>query len=99
MLLVKLIHRITNSLKLNNLTNIFLWFDSMIFLSLIIKEPYQLKTFVANRIAAIQELTTSDKWNYVPSEDKPEDFVSKGMDPSKMKSCELWWDDLAFLMN
>ncbi|GFX61854.1 hypothetical protein TNCV_1383521 [Trichonephila clavipes] len=34
-------------------------------MSWIRKESYQLKTFVANRIATIQEMTSSEQWRYV----------------------------------
>ncbi|GFS67819.1 integrase catalytic domain-containing protein [Trichonephila clavipes] len=75
-LLAKLVHRVKQALKLN-VTNTFLWSDSMIVLSWIRKESYQLKTFVANRIATIQEMTSSEQWRYVATEDNPADFVSE----------------------
>ncbi|GFT54733.1 hypothetical protein NPIL_407011 [Nephila pilipes] len=52
-----------------------------------------------NRIAVIYELTTSDEWNYVPTENNLVDFVSRGMDPSKMKTCGLWWNGPAFRLS
>ncbi|GFY22376.1 integrase catalytic domain-containing protein [Trichonephila clavipes] len=74
-LLAKLVQRVKQALKLN-VTDTFLWSDSMIVLSWIRKVSYQLKTFVANRIASIQEMTTSEQWRYVSTEDNPADFVS-----------------------
>ncbi|GFV00398.1 integrase catalytic domain-containing protein [Trichonephila clavipes] len=97
-LLAKLVHRVKQALKLN-VTNTFLWSDSMIVLSWIRKESYQLKTFVANRIATIQEITSSEQWRYVATEDNPADFVSRGMDSLKLKTCELWWNGPKFLMS
>ncbi|GFW97347.1 integrase catalytic domain-containing protein [Trichonephila clavipes] len=97
-LLAKLVHRVKKALKLN-VTNTFLWSDSMIGLSWIRKESYQLKTFVANRIATIQEMTSSEQWRYVATEDNPADFVSRGMDSLKLKTCELWWNGPKFLMS
>ncbi|GFT83134.1 uncharacterized protein TNCV_629571 [Trichonephila clavipes] len=97
-LLAKLVHRVKQALKLN-VTNTFLWSDSMIVLSWIRKESYQLKTFVANRIATIQEMTSSEQWRYVATEDNPADFVSRGMDSLKLKTCELWWNGSKFLMS
>ncbi|GFV36985.1 integrase catalytic domain-containing protein [Trichonephila clavipes] len=97
-LLAKLMHRVKQALKLN-VTNTFLWSDSMIVLSWIRKESYQLKTFVANRIATIQEMTSSEQWRYVATEDNPADFVSRGMDSLKLKTCELWWNGPKFLMS
>ncbi|GFU97326.1 integrase_H2C2 domain-containing protein [Trichonephila clavipes] len=84
-LLVKLVHRVKQALKLN-VTNTFLCSDSMIVLSWIRKESYQLKTFVANRIATIQEMTSSEQWHYVATEDNPADFISRGMDSLKLKT-------------
>ncbi|GFU40235.1 integrase_H2C2 domain-containing protein [Trichonephila clavipes] len=98
MLLAKLVHRVKQALKLN-VTNTFLWSDSMIVLSWLRKESYQLKTFVANRIATIQETTSSEQWRYVATEDNPADFVSRGMDSLKLKTCELWWNGPKFLMS
>ncbi|GFV88934.1 integrase catalytic domain-containing protein [Trichonephila clavipes] len=97
-LLAKLMHRVKQALKLN-VTNTFLWSDSMIVLSWIRKESYQLKTFVANRIATIQEMTSSEQWRYVATEDNPADFVSRGRDSLKLKTCELWWNGPKFLMS
>ncbi|GFX27762.1 integrase catalytic domain-containing protein, partial [Trichonephila clavipes] len=97
-LLLKVVHRVKQALKLN-VTNTFLWSDSMIVLSWIRKRSYQLKTFVANRIATIQEMTSSEQWRYVATEDNPADFVSRGMDSLKLKTCELWWNGPKFLMS
>ncbi|GFY26302.1 integrase catalytic domain-containing protein [Trichonephila clavipes] len=97
-LLAKLVHRVKQALKLN-VTNTFLWSDSIIVLSWIRKESYQIKTFVANRIATIQEMTSSEQWRYVATEDNPADFVSRGMDSLKLKTCELWWNGPKFLMS
>ncbi|GFX75461.1 integrase catalytic domain-containing protein [Trichonephila clavipes] len=97
-LLAKLVHRVKQALKLN-VTNTFLWSNSMIVLSWIRKESYQLKTFVANRIATIQEMTSSEQWRFVATEDNPANFVSRGMDSLKLKTCELWWNGPKFLMS
>ncbi|GFT90073.1 integrase catalytic domain-containing protein, partial [Trichonephila clavipes] len=97
-LLAKLVHRVKQDLKVN-VTNTCLWSDSMIVLSWIRKESYQLKTFVANRIATIQEMTSSEQWRYVATEDNLADFVSRGMNSLKLKTCELWWNGPKFLMS
>ncbi|GFT78884.1 integrase catalytic domain-containing protein [Trichonephila clavipes] len=97
-LLAKLVHRVKQALKLN-VTNTFLWSDTMTVLSWIRKELYQLKTFVASRIATIQEMTSSEQWRYLATEDNPADFVSGGMDSLKLKICELWWNGPKFLMS
>ncbi|GFX86209.1 integrase catalytic domain-containing protein [Trichonephila clavipes] len=97
-LLAKLVHRVKQALKIK-VTNTFLWSESMIVLSWIKRMSYQLKTFVDNRIASIQEMTTIEEWSYVPTENNLADFVSRGMDPTKLKTCELWWNGPTFLMS
>ncbi|GFV42058.1 DUF5641 domain-containing protein, partial [Trichonephila clavipes] len=57
------------------------------------------KNLWANRIATIQEMTSSEQWRYVATEDNPADFVSRGMDSLKLKTCELWWNGPKFLMS
>ncbi|GFX57992.1 integrase catalytic domain-containing protein [Trichonephila clavipes] len=39
------------------------------------------KTFVANRVAKVQELTEGFQWNHVPSVLNPADLVSRGLRP------------------
>ncbi|GFX84905.1 DUF5641 domain-containing protein [Trichonephila clavipes] len=44
-------------------------------------------------------MTSSEQWRYVATEDNPSDFVSRGMDSLKLKTCELWWNGPKFLMS
>ncbi|GFS79305.1 hypothetical protein TNCV_4409581 [Trichonephila clavipes] len=44
-------------------------------------------------------MTSSEQWRYVATEDNPADFVSRGMDSLKLKTCELWWNSPKFLMS
>ncbi|GFW79584.1 DUF1758 domain-containing protein [Trichonephila clavipes] len=44
-------------------------------------------------------MTSSEQWRYVAIEDNPADFVSRGMDSPKLKTCELWWNGPKFLMS
>ncbi|GFX76541.1 integrase catalytic domain-containing protein [Trichonephila clavipes] len=63
-----------------------------------IKKPLaQLKTFVRNRVSIIQELTESDFWKLVNSENNPADILSRGISPDKIQHCELWWFGPTFL--
>jgi len=48
---------------------VILWSDSTITLHWIRTHPYRLKTFVANRVASIQEITAAFEWKHVPSGD------------------------------
>jgi hypothetical protein len=48
------------------------------------------KTFVGNRVAAIQE-EASATWRHVPSQSNPADLISRGAEPSALSSSTLWW--------
>ncbi|GFT63440.1 integrase catalytic domain-containing protein [Trichonephila clavipes] len=57
----------------------------------------QVKTFVRNRVSILQELTESDFWKHVNSENNPVDILSRGISPDKIQHCELWWFGPPFL--
>ncbi|XP_042910117.1 uncharacterized protein [Parasteatoda tepidariorum] len=59
-LLSKLVKRVVAALKLETV-EIYLWTDSMIVLAWLQKEPIDLKTFVQNRVATIQELFSNQR--------------------------------------
>lgn len=71
--------------------DIFAWCDSSVALSWIQTPPYRLKTYVANRVAQIQELTPPAMWSHVPSKENPADCASRGLLPSSIKNHDLWW--------
>ncbi|XP_018396617.1 PREDICTED: uncharacterized protein LOC108774886 [Cyphomyrmex costatus] len=69
---------------------VVLWSDSTIVLHWIHTHPYRLKTFVANRVTAIQEAMTSASWRHVSSQDNPADLLSRGIFPLQLINCTLW---------
>ncbi|GFW35211.1 integrase catalytic domain-containing protein [Trichonephila clavipes] len=75
-LLSKLLKRTLDAFKVN-ISQIYLWTDSSIVLAWIKKPLAQLKTFVRNRVSIIQELTESDFWKHVNSENNPADILSR----------------------
>ncbi|GFS82004.1 integrase catalytic domain-containing protein [Trichonephila clavipes] len=56
-----------------------------------------LKTFVQNRVAKIQELYPNQLWRHVPSDQNPADLVSRGVDPEKLLQQNLWFNAPTFL--
>ncbi|GFX61219.1 integrase catalytic domain-containing protein [Trichonephila clavipes] len=56
-----------------------------------------LKTFVQNRVAKIQELCPNQLWRHVPSDQNPTDLVSRGVDPDKLLQQNLWFIGPTFL--
>ncbi|GFX34692.1 uncharacterized protein TNCV_2514081 [Trichonephila clavipes] len=95
-LLAKLVKRIVAALQLET-AELYLWSDSMIVLAWLRKEPMDLKTFVQNRVAKIQELYPNQLWRHVPSDQNPADLVSRGVDPDKLLQQNLWFNGSTFL--
>ncbi|GJQ77806.1 hypothetical protein Trydic_g4703, partial [Trypoxylus dichotomus] len=55
------------------------------------------KTFVANRIAEIQELTNVADWHHIGTKENPADFLSRGTTSSTLMHTNLWWHGPKFL--
>lgn len=69
----------------------YLYSDSMVVLNWIKKSPLDLKKFVANRVEKIQKQCDISVWQYIPTKQNPADLCSRGMNPSELVKCELWW--------
>ena len=91
----RLISAIMKYLHLN--TEYFCWTDSQVALAWIRSEPSSWKPFVRNRVAEIQSLTESARWRHVKGEVNPADIPSRGMFPTKLKDCKMWWHGPDFL--
>ncbi|XP_075167640.1 uncharacterized protein LOC142239748 [Haematobia irritans] len=55
------------------------------------------QTFVANRIASIQDNTTPEQWRHVSSKDNPADIISRGLDPHQLPQTTQWMHGPFFL--
>ncbi|GFX53517.1 integrase catalytic domain-containing protein [Trichonephila clavipes] len=95
-LLAQLILKIHSTLRLN-ISDIVLHTDSTIALAWLNTPANRLKTFVANRVAKVQELTEGFQWNHVPSVLNPADLVSRGLRPCDLPNLRLWWHGPQFL--
>lgn len=92
-LLSKLSHHCINLLSPHvKITDIALWSDSTIVLSWIQTPPHRLKTYVANRVTEIQELTQPLLWRHIRSHENPADCASRGILPHSLKNHSLWWN-------
>lgn len=78
----------------NNFKTCHLWSDSGVVLAWIKKPPTKLKTFVGNRVAAIQSRTTDHgyEWHWVAGEENPADLASRGINSQALKNDKLWWN-------
>lgn len=91
LLLAKLVSKIMSIfIQLDSCT---LWCDSTIVLAWINASPTNWKTFVANRVSEIQELTMNNNcsWKHVRTSNNPADLVSRGLNPVQILNCNLWW--------
>lgn len=75
----------------------YFWTDSMIVLGYIRNEQKRFKTFVANRLSLIHEVTSPNDWRYVPSEGNPADIASRGINPQEIERLETWLTGPEFL--
>nr|XP_054770423.1 uncharacterized protein LOC129278240 [Lytechinus pictus] len=75
------------------------WTDSTIVLHYIGSKNKRFRTFVANRISAIQDASEPRQWRYVNTERNPADDASRGVSPDKLTGRWvqgpdfLWTDD------
>ncbi|KAJ8981431.1 hypothetical protein NQ317_015633 [Molorchus minor] len=63
---------------------VYAWSDSQIALSWIKSSPHRWKTFVSNRVSAIQDRIDPTCWYYVESQNNPADPASRGLFPHEL---------------
>lgn len=79
------------------LENIFCWTDSTITLDWISTPSRDLKTFVANRVSAIQTCDANLTWRFVPGDQNPADLATRGISALELCNSDLWWSGPKFL--
>ncbi|XP_029156123.1 uncharacterized protein LOC114946183 [Nylanderia fulva] len=89
-LLSRLVKWILNSLNLSD-APIYCWTDSTITLAWLRQHPSKWTTYVANRVAEVQNNLPSARWEHVPSKDNPADCASRGLLASELPTHPLWW--------
>ena len=67
------------------------WTDSTIVLCWINKTPSHWKTFIANRVSSIQQVTQPAEWKFVKSQDNPADMLSRGASFQTLIRNQLWF--------
>ncbi|XP_041980992.1 uncharacterized protein LOC121734446 [Aricia agestis] len=73
------------------------WCDSTVVLGWLRADCHKLKTFVANRVIEISELSDISSWQYVPTSLNSGDLVSRGVAPKDIISKKTWWNGPLFL--
>ncbi|XP_065082353.1 uncharacterized protein LOC135704779 [Ochlerotatus camptorhynchus] len=88
-LAAKLFVKVSEALQIDISASYF-WCDSTVTLQWLKASPNTWKTFVANRVSAIQSATHGARWNHVAGKHNPADMVSRGMDTTNFVECALW---------
>ncbi|GFW40843.1 integrase catalytic domain-containing protein [Trichonephila clavipes] len=89
-LAAKLMKKVKEALNLQ-ITAVHFWSDSTIVISWIHRESRDLKTFVANRVSKIHQLSSGDQWHHIASEQNPADVLSRGLLSEELRDDSLWW--------
>jgi len=76
---------------------LFAWSDSSIVLSWLNNQHTLYKTFVSNRVFQIQSTLPGCSWQHIRSEVNPADCASRGLLPSELRKCKLYWQGPRFL--
>ncbi|GFW44369.1 integrase catalytic domain-containing protein [Trichonephila clavipes] len=74
-----------------HITAVHFWSDSTIVISRIHRESRELKTFVANRVSKIHQLSSRDQRHHIASEQNPADVLSRGLLLEELREHSLWW--------
>uniref|UniRef100_A0A8D8WAG5 Integrase catalytic domain-containing protein n=1 Tax=Cacopsylla melanoneura TaxID=428564 RepID=A0A8D8WAG5_9HEMI len=91
LLLAKLMFAVVPMFKEKyGINQVFCFSDSKVAISWIISESSRWKTFVANRVAKIQECVSAEKWFHVKGTENPADCLSRGLTPAELIHHELW---------
>ena len=80
------------------LEKIVMWSDSMIALGYIRNTTARFKTFVANKVTTIHDLSMASEWRYVPTKMNPADLASRGFPANDMASLHCWLSGPRFLL-
>ncbi|XP_026735912.1 uncharacterized protein LOC113499598 [Trichoplusia ni] len=72
------------------------WTDSSTVLQWIKAEPRKFKTFVANRLAEIEDTTKPRDWRWVPTKENPADDATRGT-PVEYSHHSRWFQGPSFL--
>lgn len=88
-LLTQLMTKVSAILRMD-MERCHFWTDSTIVLAWIAGSPNQWKTYVANRVSQIQDVTNFSQWRHVTTDCNPADLVSRGVSVNKLLNSQLW---------
>ncbi|XP_058979466.1 uncharacterized protein LOC101899042 [Musca domestica] len=89
-LAAKLIRKVRESIGSG--FRMYAWTDSTVVLAWLHSHPSRWSTYVANRVAEVQDVLPPEIWNHVRSEHNPADCASRGVNASHLLQHNLWWN-------
>lgn len=95
-LVVRMDRMLKSELKLDLQESIF-WTDSQSVLKYIQNQSHRFQTFVANRVAVIQALSSVSQWRFVDSKLNPADDASRGLNIEAFLNSKRWINGPDFL--
>ena len=77
--------------------SIFFWTDSKVIVQYINNESRRFKTYVANRVSEIREVSKPSQWRHCLGTLNPADDASRGLSVNQLLHNERWFKGPAFL--
>jgi len=90
LLAARLLQKVADGLRFSE-DAFYAWSDASVVLSWIRAHPSKWEPFVANRVAAIQDLGPARNWRYVVTTDNPADLATRGVSVKELDNNPLWW--------
>ena len=90
LLCARLVKFVIRALRLSGDVSYTCWTDSMIALAWIQSNPGRWKTFVANRVIEIQQLTPTSCWSHIPGSENPADLLTRGVSAEELTASKVW---------
>lgn len=91
LILMQLAKKVAEAWKVE-LTCLHFWTDSTVVLGWLNSQTRRLKTYVANRVEQILDITNVKQWKHVLTDQNPADVLSRGLSAIKLKESALWWN-------
>lgn len=95
LLAAKLVQKLIDSVGIGFRT--YAWSDSTVVLAWLQGHPSRWSTYIANRVAEVQEILPPENWRHVRSEHNPADCASRGVTASYLLQHDLWWHGPSWL--
>lgn len=97
LLLARTISYLRANLSSLLISSVTAWSDYAVVLTWIKMPTIRLKTFMANRVAQIQHMTSSEIWKHLPTSQNPIDCATRGLTPNELLNYPIWWTGPIFL--